>query len=57
MTVRLREMSREAADAILAGTRPGDVRVAQDYPTEFSAGVAQCVGAVGQFGPFPGSPL
>jgi RimJ/RimL family protein N-acetyltransferase len=45
-------MSREAADAILAGDRPGDVLVAQDYPTEFSAGVAQVVGAVGQFGPF-----
>ena len=52
MTVRLREMSREAADAILAGGPPDDVRVAQDYPTEFSVGVAQCVGAVGQFGPF-----
>ena len=52
MTVRLREMSREAADAILAGDPPQDVRVAQDYPTEFSVGVAQCVGAVGQFGPF-----
>ncbi len=52
MTVRLREMSREAADAILAGDPPHDVRVAPDYPTEFSVGVAQCVGAVGQFGPF-----
>lgn len=52
MTVRLREMSREAADAILAGDPPHDVRVAQDYPTEFSVGVAQCVGTVGQFGPF-----
>jgi RimJ/RimL family protein N-acetyltransferase len=52
MTVRLREMSREAADAILAGDPPHDVRVAKDYPTEFSVGVAQCVGAVGQFGPF-----
>ena len=52
MTVRLREMSREAADAILAGGPPDDLRVAQDYPTEFSVGVAQCVGAVGQFGPF-----
>ena len=52
MTVRLREMSREAADAILAGDPPHDVRVAPDYPTEFSIGVAQCVGAVGQFGPF-----
>ena len=52
MTVRLREMSREAADAVLAGDPPHDVRVVQDYPTEFSVGVAQCVGAVGQFGPF-----
>ena len=52
MTVRLREISREAADAVLAGSRPSDVRVARDYPTEFSAGVAQVVGAAGQFGPF-----
>lgn len=52
MMVTLREMSREAADAILAGDPPHDVRVAQDYPTEFSVGVAQCVGAVGQFGPY-----
>ena len=52
MTIVLREMTRDAADAILAGERPGGVRVADDYPTEFSAGVAQCVGAVGQFGPY-----
>jgi RimJ/RimL family protein N-acetyltransferase len=52
MTIVLHEMTREAADAILAGERPGDVRVADDYPTEFSAGVAHCVGAEGQFGPF-----
>jgi RimJ/RimL family protein N-acetyltransferase len=52
MTIVLREMTREAADAILVGEPPGDVRVADDYPTEFSAGVAQCVGAEGQFGPF-----
>jgi RimJ/RimL family protein N-acetyltransferase len=52
MTIVLRKMTRDAADAILAGERPGDVRVADDYPTEFSAGVAQCVGAEGQFGPF-----
>jgi RimJ/RimL family protein N-acetyltransferase len=53
MTIVLREMTREAAAAILAGERPGDVRVADDYPTEFSAGVAQ-VGVIGegQFGPF-----
>jgi RimJ/RimL family protein N-acetyltransferase len=52
MTIVLREVTRDAADAILAGERPGDVRVAADYPTEFSAGVAQCVGAERQFGPF-----
>ena len=52
MTITLREMTRRAADAILAGERPGDVRVADDYPTEFSAGVAHVVGAEGQFGPF-----
>jgi len=51
MTVELRHMTREAADAILAGERPGDVRVADDYPTEFSAGVARSVGTVA-FGPF-----
>ena len=52
MTVVLRQMTRQAADAILAGERPADVRVADDYPTEFSAGVAQVVGAEGQFGPY-----
>jgi RimJ/RimL family protein N-acetyltransferase len=52
MTVELREMSREAADAVLAGDPPRNVRVARDYPTEFSVGVAQCVGDAGQFGPF-----
>jgi RimJ/RimL family protein N-acetyltransferase len=52
VTVTLRDITREAADAILGGGRPGDVRVADDYPTEFSAGVARCVGAGGQFGPF-----
>ena len=52
MAIVLREMTREAAHALLAGERPCGVRVADDYPTEFSAGVAQCVGAEGQFGPF-----
>ena len=52
MTIVLREMTRDAAEAILAGERPGGVRVAEDYPTEFSVGVAQYVGAVGQFGPY-----
>jgi RimJ/RimL family protein N-acetyltransferase len=48
----LREVTREAANAILAGERPGGVRVADGYPTEFSLGVARCVGAEKQFGPF-----
>jgi RimJ/RimL family protein N-acetyltransferase len=52
VAIVLHEMTREAADAILAGKRPGGVRVADDYPTEFSEGVAQVVGAEGQFGPF-----
>ena len=52
MTIVLREMTREAADAILAARRPSDVCVADGYPTEFSVGVAQCVGAERQFGPF-----
>jgi RimJ/RimL family protein N-acetyltransferase len=52
MTISLREVTRESADAILAGERPGDVSVAEDYPTEFSTGVARGVGAEGQFGPF-----
>ena len=49
MTIVLREIPREAADAILGGKRPGGVRVADDYPTEFSAGMAQAVGIEGQF--------
>lgn len=52
MTIVLRQMTREAADAILSGRPPGDVRVADDYPTEFSAGAAQVLGADGQVGPF-----
>ena len=52
MVIVLRKMTRETADAILAGGRPTDVHVADDYPTEFSVGVAQCVGADRQFGPF-----
>src|SRR5829696_8825864 len=51
MSIVLREMSRAAADAILAGGRPPDVAVADGYPTEFSAGVAQALGT-GGFGQF-----
>jgi RimJ/RimL family protein N-acetyltransferase len=41
MTIVLHRMTREAAEAILAGERPREVRVADDYPTEFSSGVAE----------------
>ncbi len=49
MPIVLREVTREAAEAILAGERPANVRVADDYPTEFSAGMAQAVGTERQF--------
>ena len=52
MTIVLREMTRETAEAILAGERPGDVRAADDYPTEFSTGVAQALGGERQVGSF-----
>jgi ribosomal-protein-alanine N-acetyltransferase len=52
MTIVLRGMTRETAAAILAGERPDDVRVADDYPTEFSAGLARALGAERQFGSF-----
>jgi len=40
----LRPISAAAAAAVLAGRRPDDVQVADDFPTEFSSGVAQQVG-------------
>jgi hypothetical protein len=40
----LRPISAAAAAAVLSGRRPGDVNVADDFPTEFSLGVAQQVG-------------
>ncbi|HET8820618.1 MAG TPA: GNAT family N-acetyltransferase [Thermoleophilaceae bacterium] len=52
MTIVLRRMTPEAAEAILAGERPRDVRVADDYPTEFSTGVAESLGAERQVGTF-----
>jgi RimJ/RimL family protein N-acetyltransferase len=51
-SVYLRPVSRAAADAVLAGGRPDDVDVADDYPTEFSAGIAQQAGAGSPLGPF-----
>ncbi|WP_051898911.1 GNAT family N-acetyltransferase [Sciscionella sediminilitoris] len=52
MLVVLRAMTPAAADAILAGDRPSEVRLADDYPTEFSADVAQGVRGAGRLGPF-----
>jgi RimJ/RimL family protein N-acetyltransferase len=52
MSVILREISRAAGVALGAGQTPPDVRVAADYPTEFSAGVGHQVGAAGALGPF-----
>jgi RimJ/RimL family protein N-acetyltransferase len=49
VTIVLREVTREAAEAILAGEQPANLRVADDYPTEFSAGMAQAVATEGQF--------
>ena len=51
-TVSLRPISAEAAAAVLAGRRPHDVRVADDYPTEFSDGVARQAGGASPLGPF-----
>ena len=48
----LRPISRAAADAVLAGGLPPDVRVAADYPTEFSLGVVPNVGNGSPLGPY-----
>ncbi len=50
--VVLRPISPAAAQALLAGRTPDGVRVAADYPTEFSTGVAQRVGGGDPLGPF-----
>lgn len=50
--VRLEPMSRETASAIERGERPHDVTTAEDYPTEFSRGVAAQVAATSALGPY-----
>jgi len=45
MGVVLRPISAAAADALRARQIPADVRVAPDYPTEFSFGVGQHAGS------------
>lgn len=52
MGVVLRPISAAAAEAVAAGRRPDDVRVATDYPTEFSDRVARRVGLGSPLGPF-----
>jgi RimJ/RimL family protein N-acetyltransferase/ketosteroid isomerase-like protein len=52
MSVVLRPISASAAEAILAGRAPDDVRVADDHPTEFSLGIAAAVGGGSPLGPY-----
>lgn len=52
ITIRLRPMTAEAAREVRAGRAPAAVRVADGYPTEFSASVAERVGDEGSVGPF-----
>jgi gluconolactonase len=48
----LRPMSASTAAALTAGDRPADVTTVEDYPTEFSAGMAASVGNDSPLGPF-----
>src|SRR5690242_6082915 len=50
--VVLRRISAAAAEALRARRTPEDVRVAADYPTEFSFGVGQHAGSGAALGPF-----
>ncbi len=53
MSILLRRISAAAGEALRAGRLPDDVRVAHDYPTEFSAGVgAHAESGSGPLGPF-----
>lgn len=51
-TVVLRPITASAASAILAGQVPHGLRVALDYPTEFSIGIAQNAGQPPPLGPY-----
>lgn len=50
--LHLERMTRATAAALLEGTRPIDVEVAEDYPTEFSQGVAAQVANGSDLGPY-----
>jgi RimJ/RimL family protein N-acetyltransferase len=52
MGVRLERMTTATAAALLEGRRPSDIPVAEDYPTEFSRGVAAQVANGSDLGPY-----
>ena len=52
MNVALRPITTRAAEAVLEGGTPEDVRVPPDYPTEFSVEIAKSVGGGSALGPF-----
>jgi len=52
MPIVLRRVSAAAGEALRAGQIPTDVKVAVDYPTEFSFEVGQHAGSAGALGPF-----
>jgi len=52
VSVLLRPISAAAAEAIGSGRAPGDVRVADDYPTEFSHEVGEQGAGDDALGPF-----
>lgn len=52
MALRLERMTAATAAALLEGKRPSDISVAEDYPTEFSQGVAAQVANASDLGPY-----
>jgi RimJ/RimL family protein N-acetyltransferase len=52
VTVVLRPISPESAEALIVDRAPDDVQVASDHPTEFSAGIAHGVGDGSPLGPY-----
>ena len=50
--VELVPVSEDAAAAILEGEAPAGMSFPEDYPSEFSAGIAEAVGEDGMVGPF-----
>ncbi|MBX3125150.1 MAG: hypothetical protein KF718_00455 [Polyangiaceae bacterium] len=52
MGVRLERMTTATAAALLEGGRPSDIPVADDYPSEFSRGVAEQVANGSDLGPY-----